>query len=616
MPKIINIDGVAQQQDQLTENSNITEENKWEDKIYEIDEQDYVHGGVHGFDNIPHEQLANRTAFLKTTCENIITDIANLKDAIAKQNDKNDKDFSDIRNNIRKLQSDLADLTKVVNDEEDKNKNLLDKLRADVDKLINDMLTHTHKYAGSDIPGGDANTVKIVVDDISKLFLAGSDSNALKKNDNVFMQNNEITANKFHGDLDGEANSANRLTTPAMISFYGDVIASYLFDGSQKNIQVKASLINNGVIPGTYGPNANAILAMNDDFIVPQVTVSEKGLITAINNKTYTLPDEAVSGTTNATQDTGKMFLVGAHNQKEKEYTYSNKNAYEINGVLYSNDKEVINKSDIQAITNKTYEGYTLADACSHGVDFSIQGTDKSKDLVTSNALYNHKHKYALSDAIDGSALNVKVTLNDKDKRYLVTNSGDSDKLEYNDNTYVQDNDLTSPVIHATDMMHIPGGRVWIDTSAKAIDGSSFNPTTLAQIAKMQDDINALKKSQSGIAITHVGNMASGVSCSAGNILYYSKGGYRLADNRAVNTCSNIVLAIEDSKTDGTVRIIEYGIYDTMDNSHDGEDCFLDKNGKYVYTSVTTSKLYNKKVGYMDGTYLVFTPSQYAVYIK
>ena len=52
MPKIINIDGVAQQQDQLTENSNITEENKWEDKIYEIDEQDYVHGGVHGFDNI------------------------------------------------------------------------------------------------------------------------------------------------------------------------------------------------------------------------------------------------------------------------------------------------------------------------------------------------------------------------------------------------------------------------------------------------------------------------------------------------------------------------------------------------------------------------------------
>jgi flagellar motility protein MotE (MotC chaperone) len=127
LPKIINIDGVAQQQDQLTENSNVTEENKWEDKIYEIDEQDYVHGGVHGFDNIPHEQLANRTAFLKTTCENIITDIANLKDAIAKQNDKNDKDFSDIRNNIRKLQSDLADLTKVVNDEEDKNKNLLDK---------------------------------------------------------------------------------------------------------------------------------------------------------------------------------------------------------------------------------------------------------------------------------------------------------------------------------------------------------------------------------------------------------------------------------------------------------------------------------------------------------
>lgn len=616
LPKVINIDGIQQQPDQMTENSNIVEQDKWEDKIYEIDEQDYVHGGVGGFDNIPHEQLANRTTHLKAMCDNIIQDLNNFKTAVTNQNQKNDNDFSDIRNSVRQLQDDLTALTNQVNTKDSQTDALLKQLRTDVDKLISDMLTHTHKYAGSDTPGGEANTVKILIDNINKLYLTGSDSDALKKNDNVFMQNNEITANVFHGNLDGESNSTKRLTTPSMISFYGDVIASYLFDGSQKNLQVKASLATNGVIAGTYGPDANKVLVMSDEFIVPQVTVNNKGIVTAINNKVYTLPDEAVSGTTNATQDTGKMYLVGAHNQKQKEYTYSNNFAYEINGVLYSNDKEVINVSDVQSLTNKTYEGYTLKEGCSHGVDYSIQGTDGSKDLVTSNALFNHKHKYALSDAIDGSALNVKVSLNDVDKRYLVSNSGDSDKLEYNNNVFVQDNDLTSPVIHATDMMHIPGGRVWIDTSAQAVDGSSFNPATLAQIAQMQDDINEIKKAQSGSAITHVGNMASGVSCVSGNILYYSTGGYRLADNHAANTCTNIALAIEDSKTDGTVRVIEYGIYDTKNNTHDGDECYLDSNGTYVYAPITTSKLYSKKVGYMDGTYFVFTPSQYAVYIK
>ena len=43
----------------------------WEDKITQIDPNDPVQGGAGGVDNVPHEQLANRTAYLKQEIEGI-----------------------------------------------------------------------------------------------------------------------------------------------------------------------------------------------------------------------------------------------------------------------------------------------------------------------------------------------------------------------------------------------------------------------------------------------------------------------------------------------------------------------------------------------------------------
>lgn len=44
----------------------ITEQAVWVDEIRQIEANDPVQGGENGIDNIPHQQLANRTAFLKS----------------------------------------------------------------------------------------------------------------------------------------------------------------------------------------------------------------------------------------------------------------------------------------------------------------------------------------------------------------------------------------------------------------------------------------------------------------------------------------------------------------------------------------------------------------------
>ena len=614
MAKITHKEGIPQQKDVLTENSVVTEKDIWENTIYLIDEQDYVHGGVDGYDNIPHQQLANRTKFLKTTCEKLRTDLTAFQNAVKAQDGKNAQEFLDIRNIASNIRLDLDNLARHVNTQDSANKKLIDDLRKDVNQLMYDMTHHTHKYAGSDTVGGDANTIKVLVDNANKIFLSGVTSgnpNKMYRTSNVFMQGDDITAKKFHGDLDGTATKADKLSKKSQISYYGDVIGSYMFDGTDNNYSVHLSLNTNGVVAGTYGNNKSRQLKMNESFLVPRLIVNNKGLVTGIENRTLTLPDEAVSGTTNATQKNGKMYLIGGEHQNPKEYTYSNSKAYMIDGKLYSNDKPVINTSDSQALINKTYEGYVLHEACSRDVETNIQGVNGSNKLVTSNALYNHTHNYAGSDKSGGDAYTVKIYKNDTDKRYLTINQGKNGKLEYNSYAYIQKNDLCAPVIHATDMMHIPGGRVWIDTSVNAVDGSTFNPQTLAEIAQMQQDIKQLKAVNAIGA--HKARMAVGSSCKKGDILYYSSGGYKLADNSNSTTATKIVLALTDSDSTRYTLVSQSYALATTDNSHNGYVVYLGKNGKTTYTMPSARGEIIRELGFMEGNTFMFNGTSTAI---
>ena len=93
--------------------------------------------------------------------------------------------------------------------------------------------------------------------------------------------------------------------------------------------------------------------------------------------------------TAGATDTSDKIFIVGAKTQSTEPQTYTQDTAYVgADGKLYSNSKEVINTSDSQALSNKTYEGYTLGDACEKDVDTTAGGTENSTDVITSGAVY------------------------------------------------------------------------------------------------------------------------------------------------------------------------------------------------------------------------------------
>jgi hypothetical protein len=97
--------------------------------------------------------------------------------------------------------------------------------------------------------------------------------------------------------------------------------------------------------------------------------------------------------TAGATDTSSKIFLVGATSQGSNKTTYSHEEVYvDTDHHIYSNNKQVVNLSDTQALTNKTYNGYTLGDACAKEVDTTV--TSGSTKLPTSGAVYT---------AIDGA---------------------------------------------------------------------------------------------------------------------------------------------------------------------------------------------------------------------
>lgn len=113
-----------------------------------------------------------------------------------------------------------------------------------------------------------------------------------------------------------------------------------------------------------------------------------------INNHTVNsdVPSNAVftdtKNTTGATDNSSKLFLIGATAQTDNPQTYSQNSAYiDEDGNLYSNGKQAVNLSDNQALTNKTYNGYTLGDACAKQVDTSVAIGSTSLAVPTSKAV-------------------------------------------------------------------------------------------------------------------------------------------------------------------------------------------------------------------------------------
>ncbi len=150
------------------------------------------------------------------------------------------------------------------------------------------------------------------------------------------------------------------------------------------------------------------------------VTTDSSGNIIISSTDTNTNTD--TKNTAGSTNSSSKLFLIGATSQAANPQTYSHETVYAgTDGHVYSNGKQAVNLSDTQALTNKTYNGYTLGDACAKGVDTSA--ASGSTNLITSGAMYTalagkassshshsgyasstHTHNYAGSSSAGGSA--------------------------------------------------------------------------------------------------------------------------------------------------------------------------------------------------------------------
>ena len=86
---------------------------------------------------------------------------------------------------------------------------------------------------------------------------------------------------------------------PELKSVGKDVLTFFTVDGGTSWTEVSGSgaagggsgsISDSGVIPGSYGPSINETPTYGNTFTVPQITVNQKGQVTAAVNKTVTIP--------------------------------------------------------------------------------------------------------------------------------------------------------------------------------------------------------------------------------------------------------------------------------------------------------------------------------------
>lgn len=107
-----------------------------------------------------------------------------------------------------------------------------------------------------------------------------------------------LTAPIFHGELDGNADTATKFKDAKSITLIGDVTGTA---SSQAGWSITTTLSDSGVTNGTYGPTEDVNGSNGATISVPQITVDAKGRVTSIVNRTYT----SVNTDTNTTYSAG-----------------------------------------------------------------------------------------------------------------------------------------------------------------------------------------------------------------------------------------------------------------------------------------------------------------------
>ena len=601
--------------DLLTPDSYIEEISEWVDRIYEITEEDYVHGGEHGFSNVPHEQLSNRTLYLKDELSALSSFVDSIRQDVENHKNDNLTDISELRASLTSLTESLRTLEeKVVGDEQHDNNEfstLLDK----IDSLQYAFEHRNYNFAASATEGGPATSVdarKVFTTKISLVGVDEVDQTKLKYNTSVTIDQSTLQATTFKGSLDGEAKTAKKLTDKVNVTLFGDVTGTAKFDGSD-DLKINAVITPNedGSVPtGTYGPGMDLVVKPGEVFYVPEFSVSRSGLITKIANREVqiTLDSDIVNKTINNEPTNDKILLVGTLNQGTKQQTYSNEAVFEKNGKLYSQFNEVIDSASEQSMTNKTINGIYIKESAGRDIETEINGVAGSDKLVTSDSLARHTHQYAESDE-EGRATKLFIGDNSFKDGKLITSTDDK-TIGVNENVRVRSGNLTAKgleakKINATEELKIPGGKLWIEE----VTGEGTLGYT-PQIENLISELNEMKRIIAGLDTDtmHTGKVFYEQTCEPMQLLTYNSGYYRLADNRNKILCSNLVLALTTSDVNHNVTVLTSGTYLMPDNTYDGCTCYVGQNGNILFDRPEDEDLILKKVGFVVENKFVFRP--------
>lgn len=135
---------------------------------------------------------------------------------------------------------------------------------------------------------------------------------------------------------------------------------------SDNSTAITSSINNNnvelgdsGVTAGSYGDTSNQTPSYGGTFKVPMIKVNAKGIVTEISTHTVQLPstdDTDTKNTAGSTNNTGKLYLIGATTQADNPQTYSNSQFYvengNVTGVSFTASSDRRLKENIEKVEN------------------------------------------------------------------------------------------------------------------------------------------------------------------------------------------------------------------------------------------------------------------------
>lgn len=192
-----------------------------------------------------------------------------------------------------------------------------------------------------------------------------------------YISNMELDISSKVDQVSGKGLSTNDYTTAEKNKLSGIASGAEVNQNAFSNVKVGTTTIQADGKTDTLELVAGSNVTLTPDATNDKVTIATT--------------DNDTKNTAGSTDSSSKLFIIGATSQAANPQTYSQDTAYVgTDGHLYSDSKQVVNISGTQALTNKTYNGYTLAAASAKGVDTSIASGSTSTNLPTTAAVASY----------------------------------------------------------------------------------------------------------------------------------------------------------------------------------------------------------------------------------